>query len=129
MPPTAIRADYPFAPRGTGPSYFEMEIVNCKVSDDESDKSPVVTIGLCGEFADLVDAHPGWRYQSLGYHSDDGTIFEGETDHDYHTMSTDQKFGENDVIGCGVDWEHESYYFTFNGKLFSKQGLNEIERN
>lgn len=120
--PGSARADHPFAPRGMGTSYFEMEILECTPKEDNEDDSipdpPCIVIGLCGEFADLLEALPGWHPFSLGYHSDSGCAYEEIAD-DGHELECGPKFGNGDIVGCGVNWNTESYYFTRNGEFVS----------
>jgi Ran-binding protein 9/10 len=59
---------------------------------------------------------PGWREFSWGYHGNDGMTFtEGHRGLDYGP-----KFGKGDIVGCGVDWQTEAYFFTLNGQFLGK---------
>ena len=57
---------------------------------------------------------------SWGYHGDDGyvrtstTIWERERD-------KFEPFGKGDTIGCGVDFEKSTVFWTKNGKRLSKK--------
>jgi hypothetical protein len=62
-------------------------------------------------------ALPGWRKFSWGYHGDDGKIFMERGDSQYYVAV----FGQGNIVGCGVDWEEEAFYFTLNGKLKRKE--------
>lgn len=73
---------------------------------------PVVTLGFCGEFCDLGQAHPGWTLWSVGYHGDDGCIYEED-----FAYSTRHRFGAGNTVGCGIDYFNEKYFFTLDGKV------------
>jgi hypothetical protein len=113
-----VRADHPLPPRDFDCSYFEVEVIKCPIGEDE--KQSCVVIGLCGEFSDLWKAVPGWRKFSAGYHSDLGATYEDVAYEESDHTDLGQTYGEGDVVGCGVDWKSEAYYFTYNGKFLRK---------
>ena len=93
-------------PSNTG-NYFEIEVLE---SEDCA-----IGVGLCDRSMDL-DEMPGHNSDSYGYHGDDGARYYdsdrmGDTDADWTTWS------ENDVIGCGIDFEKRSIFYTRNGKM------------
>jgi hypothetical protein len=55
---------------------------------------------------------PGWSLYSIGYHSDDGGLF-----FQSRRLPYGPKFGERDVIGCGIDHAKDYLFFTHNGKF------------
>ncbi len=55
---------------------------------------------------------PGWDNHSYGYHGDDGAIFHGNG---HQLSSYGPSFGCGDTVGCGVDYEDASMFFTLNG--------------
>jgi hypothetical protein len=56
---------------------------------------------------------PGWKYGSIGYHSDDGALFI-----DGQTQRRDMpQFGTGDVIGVGIYPNHRSMFYTLNGRF------------
>ena len=89
--------------------YFEVEV------DDEG-RECAIGIGLAR--ADYpLSCLPGWRPGSIGYHCQDGCLFEGK--------DIGQPIGEpvakGDRIGCGIDYQHSTrdnalVYFTHDGK-------------
>jgi len=72
-----------------------------------------VAIGLATNSFPYVNAQPGWRAQSYGYHSDDGCKFgygRGQS------TNYGPKFGIGDTVGCGLNFKKREIFFTFNGK-------------
>ena len=61
---------------------------------------------------------PGWRRPSIGYHGDDGNIFRGQS----HLASglpfggATPPFTAGDTVGCGIDSEDNSCFYTLNGR-------------
>ncbi|UKZ61196.1 uncharacterized protein TrAtP1_002466 [Trichoderma atroviride] len=110
----SFRADHPFPIRGEGRAYFEAE-----ASALEDQQHPIYfVIGLCGEFVHLGSSYPGIGfYPSIGFHGDDGRIFtEG-------LQTTEQRtgpFSQGVKIGCGIDWNEESIFFTRNGEIIDQ---------
>jgi hypothetical protein len=114
----SVRADHPFPPRGSGLHYFEIEILRGK----ESPEIPtLVGLGLCGEFVDMSDGFPGWftHMPSTGYHGDDGRMYESSVG-DEGSKGTGRVFAEGDTVGCGIDWNKGSVYYTLNGEWVGK---------
>lgn len=63
-------------------------------------------------FSDML----GWEEGSWGYHSDDGNSYE--------SRPTGNPFGpaydKGGVVGCGVNFEKETAFFTLNGKVIGE---------
>jgi hypothetical protein len=66
--------------------------------------------------------HLGWRGPSIGYHSDDGRIyqlFDPDPDARYSVTGYGQPFGSDtrvgDVVGCALDLEKHNLSFFLNG--------------
>jgi len=60
---------------------------------------------------------PGWYGGSWGYHGDDGALFleSGSGSSPPGTVSAERKrFGKGDVVGCGVNMERGTLFFTLN---------------
>lgn len=112
--PECLRADFPFFPRDLGPIYFEITISHTEPTAKPDSFPPTVALGFCGEFCDQRQAHTGWNLWSVGYHGDDGCIFEESGRRKY---STEHKFGPGNTIGCGIDYASKEYFFTLDGNV------------
>lgn len=98
-----VRADYAMPPR-CGIYYYEIRIRS-------KPKECSVAIGFA-QRAFSLERLPGWEANSWAFHSDDGRAFIGsQNGQQYH-----KPFGENDVIGCGVDFYKNQVFFTKNGQ-------------
>ena len=99
----AIQADAP-APRACAIAYFEVEVVSVG-------ERGLIGVGLTDASAKL-GRQPGWEPGTFGYHGDDGRK--------YHARGSGEpygpRFGNGDVVGCGIDWEAREVFFTKNGK-------------
>lgn len=71
-----------------------------------------VAVGLATNSFPLQHRMPGWDIHSYGYHGDDGGIFHGNGS---MIQQYNRKFGVNDTVGCGIDYIHQSIFFTLNG--------------
>lgn len=83
--------------------YFEIKILSIG-------KKGFIGVGLCGKNEGL-NRLPGWEKNSLGYHGDDGFIFQNS--------GTGTPYGpryvKNDVIGLCLNFYEKSVFFTKNG--------------
>lgn len=98
-------------------SYFELEILESSPLEDSS--SLECTIGLTGEFTNQVHAIPGWNVWSVGYHSDNGGIYE----QDPSPITTIEPYKVGQTVGCGIDYESNQYFFTCDGAIVCKYQL------
>jgi hypothetical protein len=55
---------------------------------------------------------PGWSPGSWGYQGDDGRLWE---EGGHHIATSYPTYGSKDVVGCGVDCDSRSVFFTKNG--------------
>ena len=102
----------PFTVTGVGLNYFEFKIIS-------SGKDCAIGIGVGADNYPL-DSMPGWLYNSIGYHADDGRLFcENGGGTEFGPTCTD-----GDQMGCGVDFRDEDdssdqvkVFFTKNGQL------------
>jgi len=98
----SIRTDNPISPQ-CGIYYYEVIIQN-------KSKDCAVAVGFSSSSFSL-ERLPGWEPQSWAYHGDDGKIYDGQPNgHTYRSG-----FGERDIIGCGIDFNKGSAFFTKNG--------------
>ena len=83
-----------------------------------------IGIGLTAE-GSALNRMPGWEYNTIGYHGDDGKFF--------YEAGMGKKFGplfgNNDVVGCGINFQDMSVFFTKNGKYLgvAKHSLPEMD--
>ena len=85
----------PFIVTGAGLNYFEFKIIS-------SGKDCAIGIGMGADNYPLDDM-PGWDYNSIGYHADDGKLFcESGAGTEFGPTCTD-----GDRMGCGVDFRDE----------------------
>ena len=118
----SIRADYPVPPE-CGLYYFEVTILAGKSQEYVPGDGSVMhlvangasrtTIGV-GLSAKSVHLHrpPGWEPDSYGYHGDDGHCFTSNSTGRMYGP----KFTSGDVIGCGINFNTGSIFFTKNGQ-------------
>ncbi|KAI5283831.1 hypothetical protein KEM54_001804 [Ascosphaera aggregata] len=100
----SIRTDHPM-PDTCGVYYFEINVLR-------KTKEAMVAIGLssANAAAARLVGHDG---DSLGYHGDDGRVYNGRQNNGDKQYGF--KFGEGDVVGCGYDWKADKAFFTKNG--------------
>jgi hypothetical protein len=91
--------------------YFEVTI-----KADETESDGIITIGLCGEFSDLKQGHPGWRQcrWSIGYHGDDGGLYD---ESNWPVNPDCFPYGPGTTVGCGIDFAKKEYFFTRDGRV------------
>jgi len=96
-----VRSENPI-PLTAGIYYFEMKVLRVG-------RRKRTYIGLTSSEYNLHRA-PGWDIDGYGYHGDDGRIFsEGSLSGRLPTFSM------NDTVGCGVNFENQTCFFTLNG--------------
>lgn len=115
---TSLRSNHPFPPRKLGLSYFELR-VDATDPDGAKRPAPTVTIGMCGEFCDLRDAHPGRYDWSMGYNAGARYIKEagGRIEISRYNQGYKAVFGPSHTVGCGVDYDAGNYVFTLDGEI------------
>ncbi|KAI9722138.1 MAG: hypothetical protein M1828_004820 [Chrysothrix sp. TS-e1954] len=99
----AVRADAAM-PQECGIYYFEVTILS-KGRDSQ------IGVGFSAAKVAL-NRLPGWETESWAYHGDDGYIFcQTATGKSYAN-----KFGYQDVIGCGINFRTGCAFYTKNGQ-------------
>ena len=95
-------------PEMTG-NYFEVEIM-----EGGDDCGIGVGFGCRHAGSDFTESEmPGHNSSSYGYHGDDGNLwFDSNTVND-----TWETWYEGDVIGCGINFENQSIFYTRNGSF------------
>ncbi|QYT02972.1 Protein SSH4 [Trichoderma simmonsii] len=119
-----IRANFPFPPRELDESYSYFELTILESVQSENAGRVIFAIGLTGEFTNQVQALPGWNIWSIGYHSDDGGIFENESSR----RATTKTYGTGQTVGCGIDYERNEYFFTCDGEIVFRKSSTLIFR-
>eukprot|EP01035_Chromulina_nebulosa_P033188 gene33188-44432_t len=99
--------------------YYEIQILPNKESSMSillaavPARTDCVAVGLATKFFLKDRRFPGWDNESYGYHGDDGAIFHGRG----RQLGTyGPKFGVHDTVGCGLNYNNMSIFFTLNGK-------------
>jgi len=77
-------------------------------------------VGFCGEH--ILPGNDPHSYCFASAYSSDGTCLLG-TKPPYGSDYYRPKYSSGDVVGCGIDWKSESYFFTLNGKVQCKYHL------
>jgi hypothetical protein len=73
----------------------------------------MIGIGFCTSGPDVLSyGMPGWAFGSCGYHGDDGAKLNGSG----LPLPYGPKYGEGDVVGCGLDFTNDTAFFTKNGE-------------
>lgn len=98
--------------------YFEIRLLKLpEPVPDENHTIPCMSIGVCtrkdAEYIQDRGFMTGWTKHSIGFHTDDLRVF-----HDSVSVDTStEAIVAGDVIGCGIDVDCESVFFTKNGHL------------
>ena len=95
--------------------YFEITILNT-INVNNTWDSQCVSIGFAKKDTPF-NSHPGWYNNSVGFHSDDGTIRYNSTG---ISRSYSRRWAAGDTAGAGIIYVDKTTikpFFTFNGKL------------
>jgi ankyrin repeat protein len=101
----SVVANHPFQKNKiSSVGYFEVSIINSGTDD-------TLCVGLCDEKYKMTKM-PGWKFDSWGYHGDDGKIYHNFPDRGSLWGPT---FTTGDVIGCGINFNTGQIFFSKNG--------------
>ncbi|KAL7721229.1 B30.2/SPRY domain-containing protein [Entamoeba marina] len=98
--------------------YFEVEVQNsCFISIGFIDSNKY-------EFEE--DMHVGWDKGSIGYHSDDGSLFneDGTNPIQNYGKAYGGKNGEKNIVGCGYNTQTKEVFYTINGTKLQPIKIN-----
>jgi hypothetical protein len=111
-------------------SYYEVHIVNTKemspntpevthphglqLNRVRANSSECVAVGLSLSSFALHSRMPGWDALSYGWHGDDGGLFH---DNGQMVRQFGPAYGVGDVVGCGIDYQMSSIFYTLNGRF------------
>ena len=114
----SVRSSAPI-PSSCNMYYFEMTVLN-------AGEDGAIGIGLTGKGSRL-NAMPGWQKDTIGYHGDNGFVY-----YNYkiskNPMEYGPTFGVGDVVGCGIDFDSNTVFFTRNGISFGIAKTNWIKQ-
>jgi len=102
--------------------YYEVTLLNKKNINNDW-PSACISIGFADK-STPINSHIGWYNNSIGFHSDDGTIrFNNTKNSDSYT----RQWIPGDTIGAGLIYVNKCNvipFFTFNGMLIYKNETN-----
>ncbi|CAN1176303.1 Ran-binding protein M homolog, partial [Linum perenne] len=81
-------------------------------------RTPVLQLDFTTEDFDMKDL-PGMQYNSVGYDGNDGCIFVNGTNCYGSPRVT---YEINDIVGAGIDYVSNEFFFTKNGEVVGKVG-------
>ncbi|XP_042441297.1 ran-binding protein M homolog [Zingiber officinale] len=99
-----VQADCP-APTRRLAYYFEMTVKN-------AGQKGQAAIGFTMQHFKMR-RQPGWEANSCGYHGDDGYLYRGQGKGE----SFGPTFTTNDIVGAGINYATQEFFFTKNAKL------------
>ena len=97
--------------------YFEIKIAKFWIKPPWHHQC--VSIGFGQKFTSTISKQVGWAQNTIGYHSDDGRIYNENSNS--NLMGT--KWGPGDIVGAGINYLNRDtveFFFTLNGKLITK---------
>jgi len=74
-------------------------------------------VEFCGEYILRIDTPERYCFSSA--YSSHGNRLDGVKP-EYDKVQLSRKYGAGDVIGCGIDWVNERYFFSLNGDKHGK---------
>ncbi|CEP11786.1 hypothetical protein [Parasitella parasitica] len=98
----SIRTNFPVRPQ-CGIYYYEISVISMG-------HDGLFAIGFC-DLAHPLDKLPGASSGSLGYHGQNGHIYQQNS----KGKSYGPSFAPGDVVGCGINFANNTVFFTKNG--------------
>ncbi|KAL9083000.1 MAG: hypothetical protein Q9165_008696 [Trypethelium subeluteriae] len=105
-------------PAGLERYYFEVTSKKVEIEGVEVPANPIMAIGFCTLGASAI-TFPGWpassrapSARSWAYHGDDGGLGDGMGRFE---KDDDRMYAPGDTVGCGVDFNKNTMWFTKNG--------------
>ena len=113
----SVRADKPIPMTLDEIYYFEIKVLNKGYQGD-------IGIGLTSK-SSALNRMPGWENNTIGYHGDNGKLYYEVG----YGIEFGPKFVDNDVVGCGLNLNDMSVFFTRNGEYLgvAQCSLPELE--
>ncbi|KAF8533302.1 hypothetical protein BDD12DRAFT_984533 [Trichophaea hybrida] len=115
----SVKGDHPFPPGNHGTNYFEVTIV------ESSSSQLYMGVGFCGEHILQNHLPPTYCFSSAYYAG--GFCLQGTKLND-NWENCGLEYSSGDVVGCGIDWKSESYFFTLNGEKHKTMKEGELLR-
>ena len=97
--------------------YFEVTIDEETHRDSWEDECISIGFGPKNSNLTFIEKQVGWSYQTIGYHSDDGHIYDGGNSKKEHFSP--YSWSSGDTVGAGIKYigkDKIKYFFTKNGK-------------
>ena len=114
----AISANKPL-PAGLERYYFEVTSKKVDIEGVEIAEYPFMAVGFCTLGASAIN-YPGWpsptrapSARSWAYHGDDGGMGDSATRFNF---DDERRYKPGDTVGCGVDFNKCTMWFTKNGE-------------
>ncbi|KAI0403546.1 ankyrin repeat-containing domain protein [Xylaria palmicola] len=107
------RSDYPMVP------IFKERIYYFEIKLTKVQEKGCLAVGFC-EDIHPIDRHLGWEPGSWGFHSGNGCLYQ-QGKHNWRGLKYSTRYQTKDtIIGCGVNFEQNSAFFTVDGKIIGR---------
>ena len=96
--------------------YYEIQFLE-QYQDPWNDETLVIGYGSTHT---NINSNPGWKPNTFGYHTDDGSFqYNGKCINNFGPLCM-----QGDIVGAGIIYEENNMYtpfFTYNGKIINKK--------